>query len=110
MSIKQGESNKTLDVDADYDISGFTDLTMKLTAPSGAIKTFTNGVSTRVTAPATTSADSIPANEYFQLVTLATDLDEAGTWTVCCTYTDTGTTPDTIWLTDDVTFVVGAAC
>ncbi len=110
MSIKVGESNKTLDVDADYDISGFTDLELNFTAPSGATKSFSNSVGTRVTAPAVISADSIPANEYFQLITIATDFDEAGTWTVCGTYTDTGTTPDTIWHGDDVTFIVGEAC
>jgi hypothetical protein len=110
MSIKVGESNKTLDIDADFDISGFTDLTITLTAPSLAVKTFSNSVGARVTAPGTTSAGSIPANEYFQLITIATDFDEAGTWTVCGKYTDTGTTPDSIWSGDDVTFIVGAAC
>lgn len=110
MSIKLGESNKTLDIDADYDISGFTDLTMKLTAPSGAIKTFTNATGSRVTAPTGTSPDSIPANEYWRLITLTTDFDESGTWTVCCTYTDTGTTPDTVWQGDAVTIVIGPAC
>lgn len=110
MSIKSGESNKTLDIDADFDLSGFTDLEINLTAPSGATKSFSNSVGGRVTAPATISADSIPANEYFQLITIATDFDEAGTWTVCGKYTDTGTTPDTILIGDDVTFIVGESC
>tara|TARA_R110002096_G_scaffold117444_1_gene254592 strand:+ start:516 stop:842 length:327 start_codon:yes stop_codon:yes gene_type:complete len=108
MSIKVTEVGKLFNYGTFYDLSASTGLDLKFVSPSGVQTIISNP---RVTAPATPVTDPIlgtlPASTYMQFTTEATDFTEAGTWTVCGTYTDA--TPK-VFFGDDTTFTVGAAC
>jgi hypothetical protein len=108
MAIKVTEIGKEFNYGTFYDLSGATALDLKFTSPSGVVTTISNP---RVTAPGVPVTDPIlgtlPANTYMQFTTLSTDFTEAGTWTVCGTYTDAS---PKVYFGDDATFTVGAAC
>ena len=116
MSMKVGEVGKLFSYGTFFDLSGSTALDLKFTAPDGTITTVSNP---RVTAPAieltatieapdgTETQETYPASTYMQFSTLAGDFPDAGTWTVCGTYTDA--TPK-IFFGDLATFTVEAAC
>ena len=111
MAIKVGESNKAFRYATSFDMSSSTALSLKFADPSGTTSTIDSSGG-RVTAPAVgvTDADlgSLTASEYMEFDVLATDFTTAGSWTVYGTYTDTATTPDSIYIGDTATFTVDA--
>ena len=111
MGIKVGESNKTFRYATNFNMASNTALALKFTPPSGVSFIIENP---RVTAPAVAVSDpdlgNLQASEYMQFQTETTDFTEEGDYTVCGVYTNTGTTPDSIFDGDDATFEIEAAC
>jgi len=108
MTIKITEVGKLFNYATAFDLSSNTELTLKFTSPTGAETSFTK-TGSRVTAPAVVggSGGTIPANTYMQLITIATDFTEVGTWTVCGVYNDA--TPKEFH-GNDATFTVEDDC
>lgn len=108
-SIKVGELGKLFNYGTQFDLSSNTELTLKFTSPTD-VKFSLTKTGTRVTAPATASAEGFEANTYMQIATLITDFTESGTWTVCGTYANTGASPPESFDGNDATFTIGEAC
>ena len=92
--IRQGDVGRIIAVNANYDLSGNTELRMVFKKPSGTVveKLKTDGVSAPAT-PLIIDVDGVSntfaANEYFQYSTESGLLDEIGTtWTVHGEYFD----------------------
>lgn len=114
MSVSVGESNRTFRVATNFDMSSFTGLQLDFTAPDGTETTITDLTTPAVSAPAVAVTDpdlgSLAASTYMQFQTITTSFTTAGTWKVCPTYTNTATTPDTIYEGQLVTFSVLSGC
>lgn len=92
--IRKGDIGRIIAVNANYNLSGNTELRMVFKKPSGAIveKLKAHGVSAPAT-PLTIDVDGVSntfeANKYFQYSTESGLLDETGsTWTVHVEYED----------------------
>jgi len=113
MPIKITESNKIFRYATSFDMSSNTSLSLKFTDPDDVESTIDSSGG-RVTAPGVgvTDADlgALTADEYMEFDTLATDFTVAGSWTVCGTFTNTATTPDSIFIGDTATFTVDDIC
>jgi hypothetical protein len=99
-NIKVGEIGRRIYFAANYDMSGASSVSAKLTKPSGVEITVVPTVQG-------VAFGSYLANQYATYDTQAGDIDEAGTWSACLTYNDS--TPKT-YHSDDDTFVVDAGC
>jgi len=114
MPISTGESNKLFRVATNFDMSSSTDLQLDFIDPNGLTSTLTSSTTPQVTAPAVTVNDpdlgTLSANTYMQFPTISTTFTVAGTWKVCPTYINTGTTPDSIYEGSVVTFTVSEGC
>lgn len=114
MSVSVGESNRTFRVATNFDMSSFTGLQLDFTAPDNTVTTLTDLTTPAVSAPAVAITDpdlgALAASTYMEFDTITTTFTIAGTWKVCPTYTNTGTTPDTIYEGQVVTFSVLAGC
>lgn len=114
MTIKVAEGNKAFRYATGFDMSSSTALSLKFTSPTNVETTLTNLTSPAVTAPALAITDpdlgALAASEYMEFNTLVTTFTEAGSWKVCGTYTDTATTPDSVFIGGTVSFTVGAGC
>ena len=114
MPISTGESNKLFRVATNFDMSSSTDLQLDFTDPNGVTSTLTSSTTPAVTAPAVAVTDpdlgALAASTYMQISTITTSFTVAGTWKVCPTYTNTATTPDSIYEGSVVTFNVLAGC
>jgi len=114
MAISTGESNKAFRVATNFDMSSSTALQLDFTDPNGTVTTLTNATTPAVTAPAVAVTDpdlgALAASTYMEFDTISTTFTVAGTWKVCPTYTNTGTTPDSIYEGQVVTFSVLAGC
>jgi len=114
MPISTGESNKLFRVATNFDMSSSTALQLDFTDPNGTTSTLTNATTPAVTAPAVAVTDpdlgALAASEYMEFATITTTFTVSGTWKVCPTYTNTGTTPDTIYEGSVVTFTVLDGC
>lgn len=91
MAIKISEVGKILNVFADFDLSGNSDLQLSFRAPSGA--TFTKDKAGGVSAPNVeftdpVSGDVFPANEYWSYTTDGTEFTESGVYKVTGRYID----------------------
>lgn len=99
--IKVGEIGKIIDIDAQFDLSGNTDLKLLFTKPDAStLEVIKSG---GVSAPIVASEAGFSANEYFQYPIASGDIDQAGTWFVRGEYIDG--TPKTFF-GDTATFVV----
>lgn len=111
MSLIVGDTNKTLRVNAGFNMSSWTELSLVFTLPDGtnATKVTADGV---VIGAGVTDDDLgvLAANEYVEYPTEAGFISQAGEWKVYLIFTDTGTAPDTIYNSPCVTFTVGATC
>ena len=111
MSLIVGDTNKTLRVNAGFNMSSWTELSLVFTLPDNttATKVTADGV---VIGAGVTDDDLgvLAANEYVEYPTEAGFISQAGTWKVYLIFTDTGTNPDTIYNSPCVTFTVGATC
>lgn len=114
MAIKTGESNKAFRVATSYDMSSSTALQLDFIDPNGVESTLTNLTTPAVTAPAVAVTDPdlgpLSASEYMEFDTTTLSFTVAGVWKVCPTYTNTGTSPDTIYEGSVVPFTVEAGC
>ena len=91
MALHVSEVGKSIVVNAGYDLSANTSLSLVFTKPDQTTLTVTSGV----TAPASTLVVTIDgvsttlnANEYWLYATASGDLDQAGTWSVHGKYVD----------------------
>jgi hypothetical protein len=94
MSIKEGEIGKLLVVNADYDLSGYTELRVVLEKPDGTkiTKLTADGV-TAPAVPITIDVDGVEttfaANEYFQYPTESGVMTPSGAnWKIHGEYVD----------------------
>lgn len=113
MSLKVGETGKIFRVAAGFDMSSYTELSIKFIKPDGTIvtKTQTGGEVTLGTINVTDpDLGSLLAHEYVEYDIESGFLDQSGIWTGCLTYTNTTPTPDDIYIGDSFTFTVGTTC
>ena len=90
MGIKVGEVGKIININADFDLSGNTDLILSFTGPTTTLSVNKAG---GVSAPAVPFTDPdtgevFNANEYWSYATAATDFTESGLWAVHGEYID----------------------
>ena len=108
MTIRVAEVGKAFRYGTGFDMSSSTALSLKFTKPDLTTATVTDP---RVTAPGLTITDpdvgELLTDTYMEFTTLATDFDQAGTWTVCGIYTDA--VPQVL-IGAPATFVVEAGC
>lgn len=115
MSIRVGESNKAFRYVTSFDMSSSTGLTLNFTKPDGTTLQKTEASSNPVTAPAVALTNDpdvgdVAASEYMEFDSVATDFDQAGEWSVCGIYYNSGTSPTTEYHGSSVTFTVYPAC
>ena len=107
MALRIGESGKNLNVNAGYDMSSQTELTLTFTKPDGTTvsKATADGVALGA---GETDPDLglLTANYYVYYPIEAGFLDQAGTWCVYLTYTNTTPAPDDIFIGAPVSFTV----
>jgi len=104
MTVRIGESNKIIRVSSGgVSMATNTNLGLAFVAPTTAGTNFSrdessspNAVALGTTLITDPTLGPLAANTYVNYLTGATDFNEAGTWQVQLTWTDTGTTPDTI--------------
>lgn len=111
MAIRVGETGKAIVLIASFDMSLNTSLEIEATTPSGIGKTWAAalGVSpltNQVLEDGTTVA-TVPANEWMSYeLAAASDLDEAGTWTLVGVYNRNTLSPPERFITDPVQMTV----
>ena len=110
MSLIVGDSNKTLRVNAGFNMASFTELTLTFTLPDDTTvtKLTVDGI---VLGAGVTDDDLgvLTLNEYVEYPIEVGFLTLAGTWSVVLTFTDTATAPDTIYNSPCVSFTVATA-
>lgn len=113
MTIRVGETGKRIRLITSYDMSSASSLEIKAVPPSGEANTKTwpgtieAGTLTNITLEDGTTIASVAANEsmYYDLAA-ASDLDEAGNWTLVAIYNDTGASPADIFKSDPMAMTV----
>lgn len=115
--FKVGESGKLHRVNAGFDLSSRTDLSLTYTKPDGTVVTKTElggEVSLGISPVVDPDLGSLSANEYVEYEIEPGFLDQANTstasWKVYLTYTNTTPTPDDVFIGDCSTFTVNAVC
>lgn len=84
-----GEYGIAFNLNVNYNISGFTALSLVIISPGGTITTRTQAdVTVPATPLVTTDMGTFAANQYARYVFKIGDLAEAGEYTVRLTYTD----------------------
>lgn len=111
MTIKAGEVNKPLYLAAGFDMSAFTLVTIKFTAPDGEV-TEKDTTDPNVSVPATDSpalpgVGVLPASTYVLYITDGTVLTTEGDWVTCLQYEDA---VPSLYFSDDATLSVGDPC
>ena len=103
--LKKGESGKVFRVGSGgFDMSSKTSLLLTFEKPDETVVTKIPSLgASPVTDP---DIGSLSANEYVEYEIEPGFLDQAGTWSVYLTYTDTVPDPDDIYIGDTVQFTV----
>lgn len=87
--MNAGEYGIAFNLNVNYDISGFTTLSLAFTRPDGTSFTGTGAdVSVPTVALVTTDQGTFAAKQYCVYVFKANDISAAGSYTVRLTYTD----------------------
>lgn len=111
MALRQGETGKTIRVKGGFDMSSNTALQLTFYKPSGTIVTKTKAASQVTLGTGAVTDDdlgALSANTYVEYDTESGFADEAGTWRVYLTYTNTTPTPDDVFIGATSTFTVTA--
>jgi hypothetical protein len=107
MTLKVGDSNKVIRVNAGYDMSSNTELTLTFTKPdlTTVAKTSSDGV---VIGSGVTDPDLgiLTSNEYVEYPIEASLLDQSGTWYVTLKFSISSTSPVTAYNGQCVAFPV----
>ena len=92
--LHQSESGKLLRVNASFDLSNYTELTLTFTDPNGVVtvKTTADGVSL-----GTVDVDGLNADEYVNYLIEEGLLSAVGTWGVYLTFTNDTTNPNEVF-------------
>ena len=103
--LKLSESGKVLRVNAGFDLSAFTELTLTFTNPNGVetLKLTVDGVTL-----GGVDVDSLKTGEYVEYIIETGLLDAVGTWSVTLTYTNDTTSPVESFIGDCASFSVGS--
>ena len=91
MTIRSGEIGKIFRVNADFDMTANSDLTLIFTKPNLAVLSVdkAGGVSAPgIPATDPDTGEVFAANEYFEYTTKSGDIDQAGSWKVKGEYND----------------------
>ena len=106
--IYVGDTGKTLRVNANFDMSSYTELSLIFSHPKGTniTKTTANGVVLGTTSVSDPDIGTLDANEYVTYELEAGFIDQAGPWRVYIKYENTNTTPDDIFHGKSKTFQV----
>ena len=109
MSLIVGDSNKTLRLNAGFNMASQTELTLNFTLPDATTTTklTADGV---VLGGGVTDDDLgvLTINEYVEYPIEVGFLTQAGTWNVYLTFTNTATSPNTVYNSPCVSFTVAA--
>ena len=106
-----GEAYKLIRYAAGYDMSSNTELSIDFEAPKNSggtdfVVAKADGVTLGTGAVTDVFLGSLSANEYVDYRCLSTDFDAAGEWSARLTYTDSATTPTSIFIGSQVAFTV----
>lgn len=85
-----GEYGLNYRLNANYDMSAFTDLSLAFTRPDGSVITKTNPAVSVIATPLVTPLGTFAANQHIVYTFVDGDLSLAGTYTARLTYTATG--------------------
>lgn len=106
-NIKVGETGRTFRVNAEFDMSSYTELTIVFTKPDGTTVTKTTADGVALGASQVTDDDLglLTANKY---ITYDNEdiFDTEGTWKLYGKYTNTAESPDDVFIGDTVEFQV----
>jgi len=106
--LTKNESGKLLRVNASFDLSNYTELTLTFTDPNAVeiVKTTADGVSL-----GTVDVDGLNADEYVNYLIEEGLLSAVGTWGVYLTFTNDTTNPNESFIGECATFEVsGVTC
>jgi hypothetical protein len=107
MTIRVGESGKTIRVATGVNMAAFTALLLRFERPNGSN---VDKSDPDVTCPAAQIVDptlgTLAASTYLEYVCVSTDFDVAGTWQVTPQFTNTTPTPDQIFIGATTSFEV----
>lgn len=94
-----GDSGKTLRVNAGFDMSSYTELSLVFKKPDNTTvtKTTTDGVTLGTSTITDEDLGSLTANQYVYYDFEVGVLDTAGRWCVYLIYTNTGATPNDVF-------------
>lgn len=112
MTLKVGETGKTIRVASGFDMSSNTELTLTFYLPDDSATVVTKTTADGVTLGAGVTDETLGAlnaNEYVDYEVESGLLTVAGTWKVTLTYTNTSATPDDVFIGDCASFTVGTA-
>lgn len=109
-TFRLNESGTTLRVDANQDISNYTELSLVFTKPDGTsvTKTTADGVTLGAAAITDNDLGALEANTYVTYEIEAALLDTVGFWCVYFLYTNSASSPVDSWPGDPVEFEVEA--
>lgn len=107
-----GDSGKTLRVNAGFDMSSYTELSLVFTKPDNTTvtKTTTDGVTLGTTTITDDDLGSLTANQYVYYDFEVGVLDTAGRWCVHLIYTNTGASPNDVFNGAPAHFTVKELC
>lgn len=110
MTLRVGETGKTLRVNAGFDMSSYTELKLTFTKPDNTTVSYTDATATSLTLGSVAVTDddlgALVANEYVEFEVESGLLDTAGEWCVYLTYTNTTPNPDDIFIGQPASFEV----
>lgn len=113
MTVRLGETGKRLYVITNFDMSSATTLEIIAVPPSGEqnqqtwTATLETGTLSSIVLEDGTQVTSVAANQSMYVDVETSDwLNEAGVWTLVGRYTNTGSTPDDVFLSDPVSLTV----
>lgn len=107
-----GATNVTIRVKTDIDMSSNTELSIRFCKPDGTTVTKASADGVVIGSSTITDDDlgALTANKYLEYPTEASFLDTAGIWKAQAIYTDTATTPDSIYYGNIAQFTVKNTC
>jgi hypothetical protein len=110
--LYKGDTGKTLRVNAGFDMSSYTELSLVFHKPNNTTvtKTTTDGVTLGLVNVTDEDLGTLTANEYVYYDLEANFLDTSGRWCVYLVYTNTAASPDDVFNGAPARFTVKELC
>lgn len=110
--LYKNDTGKTFRVNAGFDMSSYTELSLVFQKPDGTTvtKTTADGVTLGTTAVTDDDLGALTANEWVYYDLEADFLNQSGRWCVYMKYTNTASTPDDIFNGAPAKFTVKELC